>query len=60
VSYKKLEIWQLAREVSIEIHELFIKTAGKHEMLSTGSQYEAFKQKAAVPLSWRDPGEARL
>ena len=37
MSYKKLEIWQLAREVSIEIHELSLKLP-KHELYETGSQ----------------------
>ena len=32
-----MEIWQLAREVSIEIHELSLKLP-KHELYETGSQ----------------------
>jgi four helix bundle protein len=38
MSYKKLEIWQLAREISIEIHELSLKDLPKFEMFEIGSQ----------------------
>jgi len=37
MSYKSLEIWQLAREVVIEIHEMSLKLP-KFEMFETGSQ----------------------
>lgn len=38
VSYKKLEIWQIAREVSIEIHEITLGELPKFEMFEAGSQ----------------------
>ncbi len=37
MSYKNLEIWKLAREVVIEIHEMSLKLP-KFEMYETGSQ----------------------
>ncbi len=37
MSYKKLEIWQLAREVLIEIHKMSL-TLPKFEMYEEGSQ----------------------
>ena len=38
MSYKKLEIWNLAREVVILIHEMTLKRLPKFEMHETGSQ----------------------
>ena len=38
MSYKKLEIWQLAREISITIHEMTLNDLPKFEMYETGSQ----------------------
>ena len=38
MSYKKLEIWQLARELSVEIHRMTIKVLPKFEMYEEGSQ----------------------
>ncbi len=38
MSYKKLEIWQLAREVVIEIHRMTLKDLPKFEMFEEGSQ----------------------
>jgi len=38
MSYKKLEIWQLAREIVIEIHEITINHLPKFELYETGSQ----------------------
>lgn len=37
MSYKTLDIWQLAREVSIEVHDMSMKLP-KFEMYETGSQ----------------------
>lgn len=37
MSYRKLEIWQLAREVSIEVHEMSLKLP-KMELYEVGSQ----------------------
>ncbi len=36
--YKKLEIWKLARELVIEIHEMTLCDLPKHEMYEVGSQ----------------------
>lgn len=38
MSYKKLEIWQLARELTIEIHKMTLTDLPKFEMYETGSQ----------------------
>ncbi len=38
MSYKKLEIWQLAREVVVEIHEMTVHELPKFEMYEVGSQ----------------------
>ena len=38
MSYKKLEIWELAKEVVIEIHEMSLQKLPKHEMYEIGSQ----------------------
>lgn len=37
MSYKKLEVWKLAREISIEIHHMSLKLP-KFELYETGSQ----------------------
>lgn len=37
MSYRSLEIWQLAKEVSVEIHEMSLNLP-KFEMYETGSQ----------------------
>jgi four helix bundle protein len=38
MSYKKLDVWQLARELVIEIHEMTIKKLPKYELYEEGSQ----------------------
>lgn len=38
MSYKKLEIWELAREMSIKIHKMSITALPKFEMYEEGSQ----------------------
>jgi four helix bundle protein len=38
LNYKQLEIWQLAREIVIEIHKLTIEKLPKFEMYEVGSQ----------------------
>jgi four helix bundle protein len=38
VGYKTLEIWQLAREVAIDIHRMTIEKLPKFEMFEEGSQ----------------------
>ncbi len=38
MSYRKLEIWQLSREVVIEIHQMTLERLPKFEMYEEGSQ----------------------
>lgn len=38
MSYKKLEIWQIARELAIDIHEMTLYKLPKFEMYEEGSQ----------------------
>ena len=38
MSYRNLEIWQLARELSIEIHKMTLSQLPKFEMYEEGSQ----------------------
>ena len=38
MSYKKLEVWQLARELSIDIHKMTLTQLPKFEMFEEGSQ----------------------
>ena len=38
MSYKKLEIWQLARELVIDIHKMTLTKLPKYEMFEEGSQ----------------------
>lgn len=38
MSYKKLEIWQLSRELAIDIHKMSLGSLPKFEMYETGSQ----------------------
>jgi four helix bundle protein len=38
MSYKNLEIWLLAKEIVIEIHEITLNELPKFEMFETGSQ----------------------
>jgi four helix bundle protein len=38
MSYKKLEIWQLARELVIDIHKMTLTKLPKFEMFEEGSQ----------------------
>ena len=38
MSYKKLEIWQMARDLSIEIHKMTIDVLPKYEMFEEGAQ----------------------
>ena len=38
MSYRQLEIWQLARELVIEIHKMTIKKLPKFEMYEEGAQ----------------------
>lgn len=38
MSYKNLEIWQLAREIAIEVHMMTLKDLPSFEMYETGGQ----------------------
>ncbi|MBW2610085.1 MAG: four helix bundle protein [Deltaproteobacteria bacterium] len=38
MSYKKLEIWQLARELVIDIHKMTMNSLPKFEMFEQGNQ----------------------
>jgi four helix bundle protein len=38
MSYKKLEIWQLAKELVIDIHRMTLEALPKFEMFEEGSQ----------------------
>jgi four helix bundle protein len=38
MSYKKLEVWQLARELVIDIHKMTLKDLPKFEMFEEGAQ----------------------
>lgn len=38
MSYRKLEIWQLARDLSIDIHKMTLEKLPKFEMFEEGSQ----------------------
>ena len=38
MSYKKLEIWQLAREIALKVHKMPLEDLPKFEMFETGQQ----------------------
>jgi four helix bundle protein len=38
VSYRNLEVWELARELSLEVHRMTLTALPKFEMFETGSQ----------------------
>ena len=38
MNYKNLEIWQLARELAVEIHKMTLTELPKFEMFEEGSQ----------------------
>ena len=38
MSYKNLEIWQLAKKVAIEVHKMTLEDLPKFEMYETGKQ----------------------
>ncbi len=38
MSYKNLEIWQLAREIALEVHKMTLQELPKFEMYETGQQ----------------------
>ncbi|MEJ2580077.1 MAG: four helix bundle protein [Acidobacteriota bacterium] len=38
MTYRSLEVWQLARDLSIEIHQMAIEDLPRHEMFEEGQQ----------------------
>src|SRR5215203_697868 len=38
MSYKNLEVWQLARDLTIDIHRMTLHDLPKHELYETGNQ----------------------
>jgi four helix bundle protein len=38
VSYKNLQVWKLARDLSVDIHKMTLSALPKHEMYEVGSQ----------------------
>ena len=38
VSYRKLEVWKLARDLVIDIHKMTLRELPKFEMFEVGSQ----------------------
>jgi hypothetical protein len=38
MSYKNLEIWQLAREIALKVHKMTLEDLPKFEMYETGQQ----------------------
>jgi four helix bundle protein len=38
MSYKNLEIWQLAKEIALEVHKMTLEDLPKFEMFETGQQ----------------------
>ncbi len=38
MSYKNLEIWQLAREIALEVHKMTLEDLPKFEIYETGQQ----------------------
>ena len=38
MSYKKLEIWQIARELAVDIHKMTLNKLPKFEMFEEGAQ----------------------
>jgi len=44
VNYKNLDIWQLARELVIDIHKMTLDKLPKFESFEEGSQIRRYKQ----------------
>ncbi len=38
MGYKTLKVWQLAKEVTIQVHVMTMKSLPRHELYETGSQ----------------------
>lgn len=56
MSYKKLQIWQLARELVIDIHKMTLTKLPKFEMFEEGSQIrrsiKSVKSTIACPVKY--------
>ena len=50
MSYKNLEIWQLAREVAVEIHKMSLEQLPKFEQFETGHKSDALRKVPALQL----------
>ena len=54
MSYKNLEIWQLVRELVIDIHKMTLDKLPKYEMFEQGSQIsrsvKSVKSNIACPV----------
>jgi four helix bundle protein len=44
MSYKKLEIWQMAKDLVVDIHKMTLTELPKYEMYETGSQIRRFSK----------------
>jgi hypothetical protein len=55
VGYKTLEVWQLARDLVIDIHRLTIEKLPKFEMFEEGSQIR--RSVKSVLNGWTSSGE---
>ena len=55
MSYKKLDVWQLARELVIEIHDMTIKRLPKFEVYEEENQIRGSVKISALSggASWR-------
>ncbi len=45
MSYRKFEIWEIARELVVKIHKMTIRDLPKYEMYEEGSQISGEKIK---------------
>ena len=50
MSYKNLEIWQLAREIALEVHKMTLEDLPKFEMLRRVNKSEGRQKAAGQPL----------
>ena len=56
MSYKSLEIWQLARDLVIDIHKMTLTELPKFEMYEVGSQIRrSSKSVKSMCRSWLKP-----
>ena len=52
MSYKKMEIWKIARDVSVDIHYMTLNSLPKFEMYEEGSQ---IRRSSKSHLSVKEP-----